>query len=233
MKHRKAPHIFSRGWALPAACALTFLTGPLTSDAQVAVKKEDIKGTTYAFQAPGAQLENVGGAVDRNENIGFQEWTFPDGEHKGSSIYYLYADSRSKGDKASLVLKWDFSKSGHQVTEVEIPQNRLYYQYEPSSTVEEALAVISYSVDGKEWTELDQFNPDVTTLTAEVPVKAQNNPLYVALDKPTSVFYYRVEFQVKGGPFFGQAFQWERMGLEPAIMRPDHFAVNFTVAPAR
>lgn len=199
--------------------------------AQITVKKEDIKDNLYAFKAEGAALENVAGAMQSSENISYNSWEYPDGAFAGEQLHYLYADSKAGTDRAGFVLKWDFSKSDHLVTEVEIPNNRFYFQLEPASSVVEVLGTISYSVDGKEWTELDQFTPDISGLTPEQPVKSQDNPLYVSLDVPSATFYYKVEFKVNGGPFYGQAFQWSRMGSEPDYMRPNYFGVNFVVKP--
>ena len=217
--------------AVPACVALALAAGLVSAGAQVTVKKEDIKDNLYAFKAVGPALENVGGALETSENIGFNSWEFPEGVNAGAHIYYLYADSKSNAAEAKLVLKWDFSQTGQTVSEVEIPNNRFYFQYEGTSTVTEVLATISYSVDGNEWTELDQFTPDISGLNPDQPVKFQDNPLYVVLDKPAETFYYKVEFRVQGGPFVGQAFQWQRMGAEPDVMRPDYFSANFSLKP--
>lgn len=201
------------------------------AQAQLTVKKEDIKDNLFAFRAVGVALQDVGGALESSENVAYNAWEFPEGPSAGAHLYYLYADSKGNADQAHFILKWDFSKSGHQIKEVEIPHNRFYFQFESGSTVEEVLGVISYSVDGKEWVELDQFTPDTVGLNPEQPVKFQDNPLYVVLEKPADTFFYKVELRVRGGAFFGQAFQWQRMGQEPEVMRPDYFAVNFSVGP--
>lgn len=213
------------------ACTAVLVLVSSSANAQLTVKKTDIKDNLYVFKATGEALKDVGGALETNNNVAFNAWEFPDGANAGSRIFYLYADSKANTDQASFVLKWDFSESGHLVTEVEIPHNRFYFQYESASSVTEVMATISYSVDGKNWIELDQFNPDISGLNPEQPVKFQDNPLYVSLEKPAKTFYYKVEFRVTGGPFCGQAFQWQRMGLEPEIMRPDFFSANFTVKP--
>ncbi len=203
----------------------------LSVQAQVTVKKEDIKDNLYAFKAVGAALKDVAGAMESSESIGYNAWEYPDGAYAGEQIHYLYADSKTGTDQASFVLKWDFGKSGYLVTEVEIPNNRFYFQLEPASSIMEVLGTISYSIDGKVWTELDQFTPDIAGLTPEQPVKSQDNPLYVSLDAPAATFYYKVQFKVNGGPFYGQAFQWSRMSNEPDYMRPNSFGVNFVVKP--
>lgn len=223
------PHLSTAtGGVLAAFASLALVSA---TQAQLTVKKEDVRENLFAFRAVGPALQDVGGSLESSENIGYNAWEFPEGPSAGAKLYYLYADSKGNADQAHFVLKWDFSQSGHQVKEVEIPNNRFYFQFESGSTVEEVLGVISYSIDGKEWVELDQFTPDTVGLNPEQPVKFQDNPLYVVLEKPADVFYYKVEFRVRGGSFYGQAFQWQRMGLEPEVMRPDYFAVNFSVGP--
>ncbi len=203
-----------------------------SGQAQIEVPAKDIKDGYFEFEAPGEQLENVSGAMLSAENIGYTAWVFPDGPLMGKALHYLYADGNSGADTASIVLKWDFSKSNHLVTEVEIPNNRLYFQFELNADKEDATAVISYSTDGEHWTEFTEFAPKISELNAERPVEVQDLPLNVTLDKPAKAFFYRVEFRTKG-KLFGQAFQWERMGNEPEYMRPGSFNARFKVILGR
>ncbi|MFZ4778275.1 MAG: hypothetical protein ACOYM3_23125 [Terrimicrobiaceae bacterium] len=210
-----------------ACSALALLLPAAISGADVAWDDPaNISNDELSFLAAGPELGNVNGVLAEQENIKFDTST----AEGGQEVYHLYADGSSKQQNAFFVLKWDFSKLGRLVTGVKIPTNRLYFQAEPGSLVTSAKAVISYSTDGTNWTELDVF--ETTETTADVSTcTMQNHELQVTLDKPASTFFYRVAFSVEGAPFYGATFQWERMSEDFPFLRPNFFQVVFLLKP--
>jgi hypothetical protein len=224
--HKKLSHPYTHMNAKLFSILLLTFGCAGSSHAGVKVESKDIKDGTYAFTAEATELENVHGALESTRNVVSGSCEAPSEFGSENKISYLFASGFDQ--TASFVLKWDFSSSGFLATEVTIPTNRFYFQPYPPSNITQAVATISYSTDGTEWTEIDSFSARLDGNTETF----QNKPLQIDLKTPASAFYYRVEFSVEGGTFHADTFQWERMGVKPDWLQPNHFDVDFRVTPA-
>jgi len=204
--------------------------GRFSAYAGIEVESSDIQNSQYIFKVAGEDLLNVGGALEKSENIDYCRETFPfDDPASSDHISFLYFKGESQ--KASIILKWDFKKSGRRITKVTIPNNRLYFDLPTGNEITRASAVISYSVDGRTWVPTLSFNPTIAPSNAETTKDYIDEPIDASFSLPAAEFYYRVEFIVEGVPPNWPFFQWERMGSAPDWLQPDYFEVDFTLTP--
>lgn len=216
-------HTMSNTFCVALAVNLLIWGTGIPMYASILVHSKDVIDGSYIFTANGEDLGNVNGALVEQDNVEYKKT-----DDNDRDLYYLYADGSSKQQHAQFVLKWDFSKSGHRVMQVSIPTNRLYFQSEPGCPVTSAKACISYSTDGTNWIEADVLETNATSSDVSSAV-AQNKTLQLVLDQPASTFYYRVTFDVEGGPFYQETFQWERMSGKIQYLDPEYFRVIFTL----